>query len=244
MVPVVWLIYGLIIGSFLNVCIERIPKNQSIWYPASHCPKCRYVLKIKDLIPVLSYITLKGTCRCCANKISLQYIVVETVNGVVYMLIGLTYGFSLEALLMCVLFSAILVLSIIDMKHMLLPTKIIVFCGSLGIIIRLCISYNLGSVYPFLQACLGGVVGYALLSFIFCASSIFLKKEGMGFGDVRYLGMIGIFTSAYVAVYTLFIGCVIGSIYGIYQLYVTKESVPYPFGPFLTMGLIIAGLWL
>jgi leader peptidase (prepilin peptidase)/N-methyltransferase len=109
-------ILGLIVGSFSNVCIYRIPRNESIIYPASHCPKCRSSISPKDNIPLLSYILLKGRCRNCKSKISIQYPIVELLTGLTYLIIYLIYGLSIQTLIYIILSSALIIIAFIDLK--------------------------------------------------------------------------------------------------------------------------------
>ncbi|GAH52038.1 unnamed protein product, partial [marine sediment metagenome] len=117
-------ILGLIVGSFSNVCIYRIPINESIIYPASHCPKCRSSIKPIDNIPLLSYILLKGRCRNCGSRISIQYPVVEFLTGIIYILIFLIYGLTLQSLIYIILASAVIIIAFIDLNEQIVPDVI------------------------------------------------------------------------------------------------------------------------
>jgi len=114
-------ILGLIVGSFSNVCIYRIPKNESIVYPASHCPKCHSNIKPVDNIPLISYILLKGRCRNCKSKISIQYPVVELLTGLIYLIIYLAYGLSVQTLIYIILSSALVIIAFIDLNEQIVP---------------------------------------------------------------------------------------------------------------------------
>ncbi len=230
------MVLGLIIGSFLNVCICRIPKGESIQFPPSHCTRCDHVLKPKDLVPVFSYTYLRGKCRYCGEKISLQYPIIEVLNGLLYVISIRQFGLSGWGIMGCLLSSVMLVLTLIDWEEMILPTSVIMF-GTVGAFIcRGVMSYYQSDWQIMWEGVYGGIVGYLLLASVFYITLKVFKKEGMGYGDVRYLGMIGCFTSWTGVLLTLFISSIIGAIYGIIQLRIKKESVPFPYGPFLSIA--------
>lgn len=240
---VIAMVLGLVIGSFLNVCIYRIPEGQSIHYPRSHCRWCKHTLGPLDLIPVLSYIFLGGKCRYCKKKVASQYIVIELINSLLYGMVIYWLGISMEGILACVLISSMLILSVIDMRYMLLPTKIIATSTALAFLIRAVVSLKTGDIHVVLEGVWGGLVGYGILLIVFYGALILTKKEGMGYGDVRYLGMIGSFTSWQLVLLIMFLAAVIGSLYGIGLLLIKKKSQAFPFGPFLSLGGLISMLW-
>ena len=131
---IIFFIFGILIGSFLNVCIYRIPKGEDIVFERSHCMNCGYQLSIKDLVPLLSYILLKGRCRNCKTKLSIQYPFIEALNGVLYLVIFLIIGFNYLAVIYCLLASALLTLSVIDLKTYEIPFGINVFILALGLV--------------------------------------------------------------------------------------------------------------
>lgn len=232
-------ILGIVIGSFLNVCIYRIPEGESINLPRSHCQYCKHTLGALDLIPLLSYLALGGKCRYCKQKISMQYMLIEMLNGCLYVWAIANLGITTEGILACILISFIIVLTLIDMRYMLLPTNIIITGTVFALGVRGGISMLHNDLSILLQGVYGGIVGYVIVAIIFYASLLILKKEGMGYGDVRYLGMIGCFTAWQSVLLTLFIASLVASVYGIIQLYVRKRSEAFPFGPFLSIGALI-----
>ena len=127
-------LYGIVIGSFLNVCIYRLPKKENIVKVRSHCMNCGYQLKWYDLVPLFSYLALGGRCRKCKQKISIQYPIIEALNGVLYIIIFAEYGLSMTTLLYCLLFSALITLSVIDFRTYEIPLGINVFILALGLI--------------------------------------------------------------------------------------------------------------
>src|SRR6056297_3586907 len=126
---------GLVIGSFLNVLICRLPKNDSIVFPSSHCPECNTKLKYYDLIPIFSYIFLKGKCRYCGEKISLQYPITEFLTGLLFLLVFLNYGFSSEFIIFIILISSLIIVSFIDLKYQIIPNEITLSFIPLGLIL-------------------------------------------------------------------------------------------------------------
>ncbi|MEF9960652.1 MAG: prepilin peptidase [Niameybacter sp.] len=231
---------GLIIGSFLNVCIYRIPNGESINDPPSHCQHCAHRLGVLDLVPVVSYLCLGGKCRYCGEKISPQYACIELINGLGWVYSFYHFGLSVEAVLACVFISVVIVLTVIDWRHMILPTGIIVFGSVVALLGKGLLSYIHQDFSILLKSLLGGAVGYGIVALIFYIAIWALKKEGMGYGDVRYLGMIGLFTSPSLVFLTLLIGSVVGSVYGLILLKKQGESMEFPFGPFLTIGALIS----
>ncbi|MBA7702567.1 Prepilin peptidase PppA [subsurface metagenome] len=194
-------ILGLIVGSFSNVCIYRIPRNESIIYPASHCPKCRSNISPKDNIPLLSYILLKGRCRNCKNKISIQYPTVEFLTGLIYLIIYLIYGLSIQSLIYIILSSALIIIAFIDLNEQIVPDII----SLPGIIIGFIISFFVPYI-SFINSALGVIVGGGIILIIGLAGSVIFKKEAMGVGDVKLAAMIGAFLGWRYIVISLFLG--------------------------------------
>ena len=152
---IVVFLFGITIGSFLNVCIYRLPKHEDIVKVRSHCMSCGYQLKWYDLIPVFSFIFLGGRCRKCKAKLSIQYPLIEVLNGVLYVIIVARYGISMETLLYCFLFSALIVLSVIDFRTYEIPVGINVFILALGLI-RICTDYTNWPRYVIGLICVSG----------------------------------------------------------------------------------------
>lgn len=233
-------ILGLIVGSFSNVCIYRIPRNESIIYPASHCPKCRSNISPKDNIPLLSYVLLKGRCRNCKSKISIQYPIVELITGLIYLLIYLIYGFSIQTLIYIVLASALIIVAFIDLNEQIVPDVI----SLPGIVIGLIISFFVPYI-SFINSGLGVVAGGGIILIIGLVGSVIFKKEAMGGGDVKLAAMIGAFLGWRYIVISLFLGFFLGALAGIFLIISkikSREDV-VPFGPFIVLGSFITLLW-
>jgi leader peptidase (prepilin peptidase)/N-methyltransferase len=233
-------ILGLIVGSFCNVCIYRIPRNESIIYPASHCPNCRTKIKPVDNIPLLSYILLKGRCRNCESKISIQYPVVEFLIGLIYVIIYLIYGLSIQSLIYIILSSALIIIAFIDLNKQIIPDVI----SLPGIVIGLILSFFVPYI-SFINSSLGVVVGGGIILIIGLAGTAIFKKEAMGGGDVKLAAMIGAFLGWRYVIISLFLGFFLGALAGIFLILSkikSKEDV-VPFGPFIVLGSFITLLW-
>ena len=233
-------ILGLIVGSFSNVCIYRIPRNESMIYPASHCPKCRSSIKPIDNIPLLSYILLKGKCRNCGSKIPIQYPAVESLTGIIYIFIFLIYGLTLQSLIYTILSSALIIIAFIDLNELIVPDII----SLPGIVIGLILSFFVPYV-SFINSVLGVVVGGGIIFIIGLAGSVIFKKEAMGGGDVKLAAMIGAFLGWKYTIISLFLGFFLGALVGIFLILskIKSKEDMVPFGPFIALGSFITFLW-
>ena len=233
-------ILGLIVGSFCNVCIYRIPKNESIIYPASHCPKCRTTIRPFDNIPLLSYILLKGRCRNCGSKISIQYPIVEFLTGIIYLIIYLIYGLSIQSLIYTILSSALIIIAFIDLQEQIIPDIISLPGVVIGLILSFIVPYM-----SFINSVLGVLVGGGIILIIALVGSKIFKKEAMGGGDVKLAAMIGAFLGWRYTIISLFLGFFLGALTGIILIMakIKKRKDAIPFGPFLALGSIITLLW-
>lgn len=236
-------IWGLMLGSFLNVCIYRIPKSESVVLGHSHCTSCTHALSVLDLCPVLSYLCLKGKCRYCKETISSRYMLVELLIGILFVILYKDYGLSYEMFLYEGFIAILIVLSMIDLELMILPTSIIVSGLGTGLIAKGIQSYLSQDYFILVNTIIGGVVGFGLFYLLAVISEKVMKKEALGFGDVRLMGMLGV----YVGVEQLFIMLLIASlsacIVGCILLIKNKRSEAYPLGPFLCSGTVVMILW-
>ncbi len=207
-------IMGIIIGSFLNVCIYRLPRKESIVYPPSHCPNCQQRLRPLDLIPILSYVIYRGRCRYCKHAISLQYPFFELLTGLIYFLTYLEFGLNLEGYLMFLFNSALIVVTGIDAKHRIIPDLINLPGIVIGLIVAIFAIHT-----SFLNAILGMLVGGGLFFLI-----AVITRGGIGAGDVKLMAFIGAFLGIKETLLGIFLGSLIGSIYGVYLIFL-KEQV-------------------
>lgn len=237
------IVLGLMIGSFLNVCIYRIPNEESILFPRSHCITCGHVLGSLELIPIISYLFLGGRCKHCKNRISARYMSIELFTGICFGIVYYRYGLSIETVLGCTFVAFATVLTMIDWDEMILPTSIIRLGIGIGLIERIVQASALGSCLVLVGALMGAVAGYLLMMLIFYGSRWLLKKEGMGYGDVRLMGMIGLFVGLQTLFLAILISSILASIYGIVALKIKMKNEPYPLGPFLNIGGVLVFLW-
>jgi leader peptidase (prepilin peptidase)/N-methyltransferase len=229
-------ILGLIVGSFSNVCIYRIPRNESIIYPASHCPKCRSNISPKDNIPLLSYILLKGRCRNCKSKISIQYPIVEFLTGLIYLIVYLIYGLSIQSLIYIILSSALIIIAFIDLNEQVIPEVISLPGMVIGLILSFFVPY-----ISFINSALGIVIGGGIILVIRLAGSLIFKKESMGIGDIELAAMIGAFLGWRYIIISLFLGFFLGAVAGIFLILskIKSREDMIPFGPFIALGSLI-----
>lgn len=226
-------LYGITVGSFLNVCIYRIPKKEDIVKKRSHCMSCGYQLRWYDLIPVFSYIFLKGKCRNCGEKISLQYPVIEAVNGFLWVFIVLLKGANVESLLYCLLFSALLALSIIDWRTFEIPVGFNIFIALLGLV-KVLLNYE-----DWLNHLIGAVCVSLFLYILYVAS----KGRAIGGGDIKLMAAAGLFLGWKEIILAFITGCVLGAIIHVLRMKISKAEHVLAMGPYLSFGIAFAGLF-
>lgn len=223
--------FGLIIGSFLNVIICRLPKNKSIITPSSHCPDCGTRLKPVDLVPVISFLWNRGRCRYCGVKISWQYPLVELLTALLFLSLYVKYGINSKFINLLILVSLLIICSFIDLRNRIIPNKITYPGIILGFILSLFFNH-----ITFTSALLGLLIPAGLL---FLIALIFNK--GMGMGDVKLVAMIGTFIGWQDTLLSFFIGSLLGSVIGL--ILIGTDSIErrtrIPFGPFISSGTII-----
>lgn len=220
---------GVFVGSFLNVCIYRIPRGKSIVFPPSFCPSCSTPLKAFELIPIISFILLKGRCRYCNTRISFQYPFVETITGVIFVLIFKKYGFSLKAVSFLVFCCSLIVIFFIDLYFEIIPDVI----TYPGILTGLLFSRWSVGIKDSLLGCIVGISIFLLISILW--------KGGMGGGDIKLAGMMGSFLGFKNLFFALFFSFLLGSIIGIILSILKFKTLKsqIPFGPFLAAGSFI-----
>ncbi len=242
-------LYGIVIGSFLNVCILRVPLKESIAKERSHCMNCGYQLKWYDLIPLFSYLFLGGKCRKCKAHISLQYPIVEGLNGVLYVLIFLINGWSIDSVIYCLLTSALIVLSVIDFRTYEIPVGInwvILTLGLVRLIYHMVTDYMANGairIGDYMEYGIGlvAVSGFLLIVNLIC--NLLIKKDGMGGGDIKLMGAAGLLLGWKLIILAFMLGCIIGSVIHIIRMKISKEDHVLAFGPYLAAGIFIAALW-
>ena len=230
-------IFGAMIGSFLNVCICRLPKEESIVFPGSHCPHCQHPIPFYDNIPILSYLLLGRRCRHCAAPISIQYPLVEGITALSSLLLFIQFGPSWSYLFYFAFVAALTAITVIDLYHQIIPDVI----SLPGIAAGLLASLILPQI-TFLNSLFGILLGGGSLFLVASVYQWLFKREGMGGGDVKLLAMIGAFLGWKAVILTILLSSLIGSITGIAVMVIKGKDFKYaiPFGPFLSLGAVIS----
>jgi leader peptidase (prepilin peptidase)/N-methyltransferase len=231
-------LFGLLIGSFLNAVIHRVPRRQSIVSPGSRCPSCGYDLKWYDNIPVISYLMLGGRCRKCRQAISVRYPIVELVTAAVFVAHYAVFGWTPLLLVRLVFAASLVALFAIDLEHHLLPDVITLPGIVLGLVASAFLPPGLA------EALIGVLIGGGVLWAIGEAYFRYSGQEGMGGGDVKMLAMIGAFLGWKLVLVTLVLSSIAGSILGLAIVAVKRGGMKYalPFGTFLALGALAASL--
>jgi leader peptidase (prepilin peptidase) / N-methyltransferase len=261
-------ILGLLVGSFLNVVIHRLPKmmenewrdqcaelaapidqarvtavqkpTYNLVIPRSACPSCGHQISALENIPVVSYLALSGRCRGCKSKISARYPIVEALTGLLSALVAWHFGFGVAGLSALILLWGMIALTFIDADTQLLPDSITLPLLWLGLIV------NSGDTFTDLRsAVLGAVFGYLALWLVYWAFKLITKKEGMGYGDFKLLAAIGAWLGWQVLPLVILLSSVVGAVVGIILIVLARmgRNIPLPFGPYLAMAGFIALLW-
>jgi leader peptidase (prepilin peptidase) / N-methyltransferase len=226
------LIYGLLFGSFFNVVGLRIPLNESIVKPRSACPRCNHTLTPLELIPIVSFIFQRGKCRQCLSSISPLYPIMEFLTGVLFVFVPLTLGWTAEILVGWTLVSLFIIITVSDIKYMLIPDKILLFFAGIFLLERIFIPLS-----PWWDSLLGATIGFTLLLVISIVS-----KGGMGGGDIKLYALLGFVLGTKLVLMSLFIATLLGALIGMIGigLGLVERKKPIPFGPFIAVGTLIA----
>jgi leader peptidase (prepilin peptidase) / N-methyltransferase len=230
-------IFGLALGSFLNVCIYRIPLNQSIVHPPSACPHCGERIRFYDNLPVISYLLLLGRCRHCRRTISPQYPVVEAATGFLSLALFLKYGAGLEYALFTLFSAALLTIAFIDLHHKIIPDVL----SLPGIVVGFAFSLLPSSPLAWTDSLIGIAAGGGFLLLVAIAFEKITGKEGMGMGDVKMLGMIGAWMGWRSLLFIILLSSLAGSLIGGAMLVLSRQGARarIPFGPFLALGTLL-----
>lgn len=226
-------LFGTLIGSFLNVCIYRIVEHEDLVWKRSRCRSCGALLKWYDMIPVVSYLLLRGRCRLCKDKLSVQYPLVEAVNGILYLIIMFTLGIRVTSLLYCFLASALLVLGVIDFRTYEIPPKINLFILVLGGI-RSVLDYQ-----NFQDHLLGLLAVSAPLTVLYYATD----GRAIGGGDVKLMAVNGLFLGWELIIIAFVFGCILGAVIHTARMKISGVGHMLAMGPYLSAGIFIAALW-
>lgn len=230
------LFLGLLIGSFLNVCIYRIPRDESISYPPSHCTNCTNRIKAYDLIPVISYIFLRGKCRYCGEKISIKYPLIEFFTGLIFVGLYYKYDISLDLVKYLILASYLIVIGLIDLNTTDVYLKTTLSGFIIGVLFLILNLYNGEPIGTYIIA---AIIGGGFIT------TIIILTGGMGWGDAEICALCGIYLGIRLTILTLFLSVILGGIIGLLLILTKKKTRKdyIPFGPYITMGALISILW-
>ena len=230
---IVTFIFGTVLGSFYNVVGYRLPKEESLISPPSHCPKCNHRLGASELVPILSYVFQRGKCKNCKSKISMFYPIFEFLTGILFMISYLIYGFSIDFFIAITFISMLLIIIISDYQTMIIPDSVLIV-SSILLIIELFIK-NGSNVYINI---LDGIISFVIMFLLKKFGDFLFKKESMGGGDIKLMGVIGLVLNYKLAIITIFLASIIGLPVSLIILYKNKTNI-IPFGPFLSISSII-----
>jgi leader peptidase (prepilin peptidase)/N-methyltransferase len=261
MINAVVFAFGLIVGSFLNVCIVRLPRGGSVVTPPSHCPRCKSGIKFYDNIPLISFLLLRGKCRNCGEPISWRYPLVELMNALFYVWIVSVFWIGGEAFIMMALCSSLIVITVIDYDHLIIPDRITLpgmlvgltlapfFMSPLGDPLPFHLDSLLPHAGPYLTGFLNSLIGLVLGGGPLLAIGWIWEKlrhvEAMGGGDVKLMGMVGSFLGWKGALLTIMLGALAGSVVGVLLIVLKKHKMEklIPFGPFLAAGAVASAFY-
>ena len=256
-VKIIVFIFGSIVGSFLNVCIHRMPKGESVVWPRSHCPKCQKRIPGYDNIPFLSFLLLRGRCRFCHEKISWRYPLVELLTSLIMLALFCRFGLKYEFFLYMVMLWGLIIATFVDIQHRIIPDEVSIGGMIIGFIMLSITGFSFSplkfSVTPMLKSALGIVAGGGIIyltGMIFDLVYFKLLKhpaingetESMGGGDVKLLAMIGAFMGWQMALLTFFLAPFLGIVIGVINL-VSKKDHTIPYGPFLSIAALVVLFW-
>ncbi len=229
-------LFGTILGSFLNVCIYRLPRKESIISPSSYCPNCSKPIKFYDNIPILSYFLLGGKCRHCKEQISFRYPLVEGLSGLISLALFIKYGPTAQLLLFLLLAAALIIITFIDLDHQIIPDVISIP----GIFFGIGASFFIPSITLF-ESLLGILIGSGFLLLVAIGYKWLTGRDGMGGGDIKLLAMLGAWFGWKAIPFILFSSSLIGALIGGGSLLLSKKGLRYkiPFGPFLSISSFI-----
>lgn len=236
---IVVFILGLVLGSFANVCIYRMPRDLSIIKPNSHCTNCNKFIKWYDNIPILSYIFLRGKCRNCGSKISIIYPTIEFICGLLFLSMYFLYGFSFMLIPFCLFVFSLLVITVIDFQFQIIPDEISFFLIIFGLMVSF-FNTNLGETIStrLLNSFLGVLAGGGFLLLVAIVGKWIFGKDAMGGGDIKMMAGVGAFIGWDKVLFAIFIACVFGSIVGVSLILLKKinKKQEIPFGPYLAIS--------
>lgn len=231
---IILFIFGSVMGSFLNVLAVRLPNNESILWPSSHCHNCQHKLRWYELIPVVSYLIQMGKSRCCKTKIPISYMIIEIVTGVLYCVSYHSFGFSYEFVISLIFISSLIAIIVSDIEYMIILDEVIAI-SCISIILLELIFFGLDyTVYKVL----GGILAFITMYAIKIIGDKMFKKESMGGGDIKLMFLFGTVIGFPLSICDIFLATFMAFPVAIYMLFSRRDNL-IPFGPFLAMSAIL-----
>ena len=236
--PIIVFLFGLAVGSFLNVVIYRLPRGKSLIRPGSTCPSCGKPIRFYDNIPVISFLVLRRRCRHCGEKISWRYPLVELLTAILFTLVASKYGFSLQSFGYILLTAMLIAITFIDLEHFIIPDYITIPGAILGLILAVFSGH-----IAILNAVIGLLVGGVSLLLIGVIGDKLFKKESMGGGDIKLSALLGAYLGWQQVIFVLVCASFFGAVIGLAGILISKrvkETRLIPFGPFLALGALVS----
>lgn len=235
---------GLCIGSFLNVCIWRIPRDESIVWPGSHCPACHHALAPWDNVPLLSWLLLNGKCRHCKAPISPRYFVVELLTGALFAGLWFVHGWTLQTPIYMFFTAALVLGTFVDFDHLILPDRVTIGGMVAGPLLSFAFPALQGQTErlpALIQSAIGLALGYGILWTVATIGRLVLKREAMGMGDVKLLGAIGACLGWQAVLFTVFVSSLSGTLLGVTLIAAGKKELQskIPYGPHIALGAVL-----
>jgi leader peptidase (prepilin peptidase)/N-methyltransferase len=233
-------VFGTLLGSFLNVCIYRLPREESIVTPRSRCPACQTPIRALDNIPLVSFALLRGRCRSCAHPIPWRYPLVEGLTGLLFLLTVAWYGVTLQTAFLLAFLCGLVVVSFIDLDHQIIPNAVTLPGIPIGLVAGLLVGEP-----PLLDRVIGTLAGAGFLYLVLYYGGTLYGQEAMGEGDLNLIALIGAFLGWRAVVVTILVGCLLGAAVGMALIALRRLSrrQHIPFGPFLAVGAVVALFW-
>ena len=240
MIPIFAFLFGSLVGSFLNVCIHRLPREESIVFPGSRCPACHIAIRPWDNIPILSFLLLRGRCRACGHPIAWRYPLVEGLTALLFAATVSRFGVTPLAATLLVFVAALTVITFIDLDHQIIPNIITLPGLPLGILAGLVLGEP-----PLLDRIIGALAGAGFLYLVLFYGSAFYGQDAMGEGDLNLIAMVGAFLGWKAVALTTLLACLFGSAVGLALIALRRlgRRQHIPFGPFLSLGAVVALFW-
>jgi leader peptidase (prepilin peptidase)/N-methyltransferase len=233
-------LFGSIVGSFLNVCIYRLPRGESVVAPRSRCPGCGKPIRAWDNIPILSFLVLRGRCRDCGQPVAWRYPLVEGLTGILFALTVAHYGPTALAASLLPFVAALVVIAFVDLDHQLIPNVITLPGIPLGLLAGLAVGGP-----PILDRILGALTGAGFLYLVLLYGGVLYGQDAMGEGDLNLMALVGAFLGWKAVAVTLLVGCLSGSLAGLTLIALRRlgRREHMPFGPFLALGALVSLFW-